>query len=64
MLVLKPYTERIKMQKREYCYTVVWHCVNPKCYFAGYSLKEAQELANKIRRKHAVFAITIQKEIE
>lgn len=56
--------ERIKMQKREYCYTVVWHCVNPKCYFAGYSLKEAQELANKIRRKHAVFAITIQKEIE
>jgi hypothetical protein len=51
-------------QRKNPCYTVVWHGVNPKVYFAGYSLTEAQELAIKIRKTHPQMAITIQKEIE
>jgi hypothetical protein len=41
----------------------VWHSITPKAYFGGYSLIDAQNLANKIRKRHSVFAITIQKEI-
>lgn len=51
-------------QKKNPCYTVVWHSVQPKVYFAGYSFTDAQKLAEKIRAKHQVFAVTIQKEIE
>ena len=51
-------------KEEKLCYTVVWHCVNPKCYFAGYALQDAIDLAKKLRAKHSVFTITIQKEIE
>jgi hypothetical protein len=50
-------------EKREFCYTVTWHCIEPKCYFAGYDLETAQQLAIKLRKRHSTFAITIQKEI-
>jgi hypothetical protein len=50
-------------KEEKLCYTVVWHCVNPKCYFAGYDFKSALDLADKIRKKHNVFAVTIQREL-
>jgi hypothetical protein len=50
--------------EKELCYTVVWHTVNPKCYFAGYDYESAVKLSQKLRTKHSTFAITIQKEIE
>jgi hypothetical protein len=51
-------------KKKEPCYAVVWHSVEPKCYFSGYSLQDAIDLSVKIRKKHNVFAISILKEIE
>ena len=51
------------MSETEKCYTVVWHTVKPHLYFAGYSLEDAIKLQKKLRAKHSMFAITIQKEI-
>ena len=50
-------------QKRERSYTVVWHAPTPRTYFAGYSKKEAVALQNKIRKKHSMFQVTVQREI-
>jgi hypothetical protein len=49
--------------KRERSYTVVWHAPTPKTYFAGYSKKDAIELQKKVRKKHSMFAVTVQREI-
>jgi hypothetical protein len=45
-------------------YTVTWHAPSPKTYFAGYSKKEAVALQKKVRNKHSMFAVTIQREIK
>lgn len=45
-------------------YTIVWHGVEPKAWFAGYSLLGAKQLIEKKRKHYPHMAMTIQREIE